>query len=374
MRIVAAEVYQRELPYAGGVYTLSSGRRYERFDATLVRVIADDGQEGWGESTPFGATYMAAHGAGVRAGLTEVAPAVIGLDPRRLDRLNDAMDDALVGHPHAKTPLDVACWDLFGKAVALPVCDLLGGRVPGPVPVISSIPAAEPERMRELVARHRALGYLGHSIKVGAAEAEGGPALDVERIRASLADRTPGEWYLVDANGGMTVEHALRMLALLPPGLDFVLEAPCATWRETLSLRRRSSVPILIDELAQSEADLAHIIATDGADGVGLKISKQGGLTRARRQRDLAVAAGLVVSVQETTGSAVAFAALLHLAQSTPRRHLRCALDCRDMVTTQTADFDAPIRGGGVEAPDLPGLGLSVRRETFADPIAVFGY
>ena len=372
MRIERLEVYQIDLPYAGGTYRLSSGRSYESFDATLVRVVTDEGLEGWGESTPFGSTYIAAHGAGVRAGLAEIAPAVIGLDPRRLDRLNDAMDEALVGHAHAKTPMDVACWDIFGKAAGMPVCDLLGGRVEGPVPVISSIHVGAPEEMRARVAEHRARGYLGHSVKVGASEAEGGPSLDAERVSACLADRQPGEWFLIDANGGMTVEHALRFLALLPSDLDFVLEAPCATWRETLSLRRRTSVPILWDELVQSEADLAQIIADDGADGIGLKISKQGGLTRARRQRDICLAAGLVVSVQETTGSVVAFAALLHLAQSTPRRFLRCALDCRDIVTVETAEIDAPNRDGGVQAPAVPGLGITVREDVLGDPVAVY--
>lgn len=372
MRVESVHVYRLELPYAGGTYALSGGRRFESFDATLVRVVTACGLEGWGESTPFGATYIAAHAGGVRAGLAEVAPAVIGLDPRRYDRLNDALDAALAGHPHAKAAVDVACWDLFGKAVGLPVCDLLGGRVAGPVPVISSIPADDPEAMRGRVAEHRARGYKGHSVKVGAAEAEGGPALDAERVRACLAEREAGEWFLVDANGGMSPEQALRFLGLLPPGLDFVLEAPCATWRETLSLRRRTAVPILWDELLVSEADLMQVIADDGADGIGLKVSKQGGLTRSRRLRDACMAAGLVVSVQETTGSTVAFSALLHLAQSTPRRNLRCALDCRDMVTLQAADFDAPIRDGGAEAPDAPGLGIAVREEALGEPVAVY--
>lgn len=372
MRIEGIDVYQLDLPYSGGVYALSGGRRYESFDATIIRVMTDSGLDGWGESTPFGATYMAAHAGSVRAGLAEVAPAVIGLDPRRTDRLNDAMDEALVGHPHAKTPIDVACWDIFGKSVGLPLCDLLGGRVDGPVPVISSIHASDPEDMRQRVAEHRARGYKGHSIKIGAEEVDGGPALDADRVRACLSDRAPGEWYLVDANGGMTLEHALRFLALLPASFDFVLEAPCATWRETLSLRRRTSVPILWDELLISDADLMQVISEDGADGVGLKVSKQGGLTRSRRQRDCAIAAGLVVSVQETTGSDIAFAALLHLAQSTPRRFLRCALDCRDMVTTQTAEFNARIQDGGVRAPDAPGLGVAVRKGVLGEPVAVY--
>ncbi len=226
--------------------------------------------------------------------------------------------------------------------------------------------------MRARVADHRTRGYRGHSIKVGALEAEGGPALDAERIVASLADRRPGEFFIVDANGGLIPETALRLLALLPEGLDFVLEAPCATWRETLSLRRRCRVPIYLDELAQSEEDLLRMIAEDAADGIGLKVSKCGGLTHGRRQRDICQAAGLAMSVQDTVGSAIAFAGIVHLGQSVAPGLLRCILDCRDMVTTRTARFDPPRKDGGVLAPDLPGLGLEVDRQVLGTPIEVW--
>ncbi|MGI9405201.1 MAG: mandelate racemase/muconate lactonizing enzyme family protein [Hyphomicrobiaceae bacterium] len=374
MKIARIEVYQVDLPYAGGVYRLSGGRTYESFDATVIRITTDTGLEGWGESTPFGGTYVAAHGKGVRAGLDDIAPAVLGLDPRLLNRVNDAMDAVLAGHNHAKTPIDVACWDIFGKAAGMPVCDLLGGRISGAVPMISSIGTSDdPEDMRARVDAHRKRGFLGHSVKIGASEAEGGPMLDAARLQACLADRKPGEWFLADANGWLSPEHALRMLALLPDGLDFVLEAPCATWRETLSLRQRTRVPILLDELVQTDSDVVQAIAQDACDGIGLKISKQGGLTPSRRQRDICRAAGLITSVQDTVGSDIAFAAVLHLAQSTPKHILRCALDTRSMVKTATAAFDAPIRSGGAVAPDVPGLGVTPDRDVLGDPVAVYG-
>lgn len=372
MKIARIEVYAAHLPYSGGTYRLSGGRSYTGFDATFTRVITDTGMEGWGESTPFGSTYIAAHARGVRAGLEEIAPAVLGHDPRTLERINDTMDAALVGHNHAKTPIDVACWDIAAKAANLPVCELFGGRIPGRVPVISSIGSDEPEAMRANVARHRAQGFTGHSVKVGAAEAEGGPALDAERLAACLADRQPGEWFLADANGGMTTENALRFLNLLPPGLDFVFEAPCASWAETARLRPHCRVPLLLDELVQTEEDLITAIRDDLCDGVGLKISKQGGLTRTRRQLAIARAAGLTVSVQETTGSAIAFAAILHTAQATPRHMLRCALDCRAMVTAVTAAFDAPVTDGGVEAPTTPGLGITPDLAVLGAPVAIY--
>ncbi len=225
MKIKRIEVYQANLPYSGGVYRLSGGREYTSFDATFTRVITDTGLEGWGESTPFGGTYIAAHAKGVRAGIDDIAPVVLGLDPRQTSRVYDAMDSILMGHNHAKAGIDAACWDIFGKATNMPVCDLLGGRIDTPVQMISSIGGDTPDGMRANVAAHRTKGFMGHSVKIGATEAEGGPMLDAERIQACLADRQSGEWFLADANNGLTVEHALRMLSLLPDGLDFVLEA-----------------------------------------------------------------------------------------------------------------------------------------------------
>lgn len=367
MKIARIDVFQVDLPYSGGVYVLSGGREYRSFDATIVRITTDTGIEGWGESTPFGATYIGAHARGVRAGIEEIAPSLLGLDPRRVDRINDAMDAALIAHEHAKTPLDIACWDIFGKSVDLPVCELLGGRTDVKMPVISSIYAGDPEDMRKRVAEHRKAGYTSHSVKIG-----DDPALDAARIAAALADRKPGEYFIVDANGGMTPEMALRMLRLLPRGLDFVLEAPCATWRECMSLRRRSDVPMIWDELAISDASIVQLIAEDAAEGIGLKISKNGGLTHCRRHRDICIAAGLTMSVQETAGSDIAFAAIVHMGQTVPARLLRSVLESRDIVALKTADGDFPVVGGCVVAPASPGLGITPRLDVLGEPVASY--
>lgn len=373
MQIVRIDVFQLDLTFSGGTYRLSGGREYTTFDATFVRVTTNTGLEGWGESTPFGSTYVGGHALGVRSGIEEMAPHLIGLDPRRVDRIKDRMDELLVGHQHAKTAIDVACWDVFGRSVGLPVCELLGGRIDGPMPIISSIHQGDPHDMRTRVAEHRALGYRGHSVKIGASETEGGPRLDAERIAACLTDVQPGEYFIADANGGLSVEHALRMLRLLPTGLDFVLEAPCATWRETVSLRRQSDVPIIVDELADSEQAIVQMIADNVGDGVGLKVSKNGGLTACRRQRDIAIAAGYTMSVQDTVGSEISFAAVVHLGQTVPRNLLRCVLDVRGMVSTATGTIDAPIINAGVAAPNEPGLGVTPNLDVLGDPVTTYG-
>ncbi|MBT6077999.1 MAG: mandelate racemase/muconate lactonizing enzyme family protein, partial [Oceanospirillaceae bacterium] len=300
-----------------------------------------------------------------------IAPAILGLDPRRVDRVYDAMDAALVGHSHAKAALDVACWDLFGKAVSMPVCDLLGGRTSEPMGVISSIYAGSPEAMRERVQAHRLQGYRGHSIKIGE-----DPQLDADRVTACLADRQPGEYFIVDANGGLTVETGLRFLRLLPRHADIVLEAPCATWREHMSLRKRTDMPMIWDELANSDAAVTQLISDDAAEGVGLKISKNGGLTPCRRQRDMCISAGYSLSVQDTVGSDIAFAAIAHMGQTIPPHLLRCILDTRDMVSVSTASaaqkgaFER--REGWVTAPQSPGLGIEPNMQVLGEPVMTF--
>lgn len=367
LKIARIDVFQVGLPYVGGIYRLSGGREYTSFDATMVRMTTQNGIEGWGESTPFGSTYIASHALGVRAGIAEIAPKLLGMDPRKVDRINDAMDAALVGHEHAKTALDVACWDIFGKWAGMPVCDLLGGRTDVQMPIMSSIPVAEPEVMRKHVAELRAKGYVGHSIKIA-----GEPATDAVRIASALADKQPREFFIVDANGGLSVETALRMLRLLPDGLDFVLEAPCSTWRECVSLRRRVNIPIMFDELATNDASIVQIVADDAAEGINLKISKAGGLTKGRRQRDIALAAGYTISVQETAGSDIAFAAIVHLGQTVPDRVLRCILESRDIVTLKTADGAFETQNGHITAPSTPGLGITPRMDVLGEPIATY--
>lgn len=80
----------------------------------------------------------------------------------------------------------------------------------------------------------------------------------------------------------------------------------------------------------------------------------------------------MVTSIQDTVGSDIAFAAILHMAQSTPSKMLRCALDTRSMVTVTTAEFNAPIKNGGTQAPQEAGLGVHPNAEVLGEPVLSF--
>ncbi len=367
MQITRVTVYQVDLPLPGKPYYLSGGRVFETLDSTVVAIEADGGVTGWGESCPFGTTYLPAHALGVRAGIAELAPHLIGADPTRPERVNEAMDAALPGHLDAKSALDLACWDAFGKATGRPVCDLMGGRVAGPVDLASSVSTGSAEEIVETIDGFRRQGYRIHSVKVGA-DIES----DIARIGAVIAARQAGEEYYIDANGYWTPGAAIAVLAGFE-GADVIVEQPCANLRECLSLRRRLRLPLMLDEIVTDTQDLLRIIEADAADAVNIKIGRVGGLTKARLLRDIAAAAGLRLSIQETGGADIAFAATCHLAQSTPARVRHSLWDCRDLAAITIADGAPEATDGAAEAAATPGLGVTPRLETLGDPVAVYG-
>ena len=155
MRIARVDVYGYDLTYAHGTYVMSGGREIVSLPSTVVCITADDGTQGFGETCPLGPAYLPAHGGGARAALRELGPALLGLDPCALATVNDALDAALLGHAYAKSAVDVACWDLLGKATGQPVCTLLGGRRQATFPLYIAVPLGPAEEMAAYV-RHGA--------------------------------------------------------------------------------------------------------------------------------------------------------------------------------------------------------------------------
>jgi len=125
MKITAIRAYRVELPLHEGTYRWSGGNSVTVFDSTVVAVETDAGITGYGEVCPLGPAYLPAYAEGARAGIREIGPKLLGLDPRDLGVLNRRMDAALRGHPYVKSAIDIACWDILGQAANLPVVTLL---------------------------------------------------------------------------------------------------------------------------------------------------------------------------------------------------------------------------------------------------------
>jgi L-alanine-DL-glutamate epimerase-like enolase superfamily enzyme len=357
MKIVRVFAHRVELPLVEGSYKWSGGKSVSVFDSTIVGVETACGLVGHGEVCPLGPFYLPAYAEGVRAGLRELAPHLIGYDPRELARLNHRMDAALKGHPYVKSGIDMACWDVLGKAAGLPVCTLLGGRFGKSVRLYRAISQQPPDEMARNVAGHRAQGYTRFQLKVG-----GDPDQDIERIRAARAILPPTDRLVADANTGWTQHEAIRVVRAVRD-LDVYIEQPCLSYEECLAVRRHTDHPFILDENVDGLDMLLRARADLAMDVVNLKISKLGGLTKTKQARDLCVSMGLAMTLEDSWGGDITTAAIAHLAHSTPEEFRFTSTDFNSYVTVSTAE-GAPQRVNGfMAASHAPGLGVVPRPE-----------
>jgi L-alanine-DL-glutamate epimerase-like enolase superfamily enzyme len=363
IRRIAA--YRVELPLVEGSYRWSGGKAVSVFDSTVVRVETDAGLVGHGEVCPLGPFYLPAYAAGVRAGIAELGPHLLGEDPRALGQLNRRMDAALKGHAYVKSGIDMACWDLLGQAAGLPVCTLLGGRSGDDFHLYRAISQESPEAMAARVAGYRAEGYRRFQLKVGGIVEE-----DVARIRAVAAKLEPGDRLIADANTGWLMHDALRV-ARAVRDVDVYIEQPCATYEECLTVRRHTDHPFVLDEVIDGVDVLLRGCADHAMDVVNIKISKFGGLTKARQARDLCVSLGVAMTLEDSWGGDIVTSAIAHLAHSTPPEFLFTATDFNSYVTVSIAE-GAPRRvAGRMAASAAPGLGVTPRSEVLGKPVLV---
>lgn len=363
MRIARIAAYQVDLPLREGSYNWSGGKSVSVFDSTIVRVETDAGLTGHGEVCPLGPYYLPAYAEGVRAGLKELAPHLIGEDPMQLSRLNRTMDAALKGHPYVKSGLDVACWDILGQAAGQPICHLLGGRYDEDFVLYRAISQQSPDEMADRVAAYRKQGYRRFQLKVG-----GDPETDVARIRAVAAELETGDKLIADANTGWLMHEAARVVRAVQD-VDVYIEQPCPSYAECLSIRRRTAHPFVLDESIDGIDVLLRGHADRAMDVVNIKISKFGGLTKARQARDLCVSLGIAVTIEDSWGGDVTTAAIAHLAHSTPTELLFTATDFNSYVTVSTADGAPQRTQGRLSAPTSPGLGISPKMDVLGEPV-----
>ena len=362
MRITRIAAYRIDLPLHEGSYKWSGGKSVNVFDSTIVRVETDEGIVGHGEVCPLGPFYLPAYAAGVRAGIAELAPHLIGEDPIQLDRLNRRMDAAMKGHAYVKSGIDIACWDILGQVAGLPVCTLLGGRYGDDFVLYRAISQQPPDEMAKNVARYRSEGYRRFQLKVG-----GNPDEDIERIRAVSA-LEPGDKLIADANTGWLMHEAARVVRAVRD-IDVYIEQPCLSYEECLSIRERTDHPFVMDEVIDGMSPILRLHQDRGADVVNIKISKFGGLTRAKQARDLCASLGIAMTIEDSWGGDITTAAIAHLAHSTPSELLFTSTDFNSYVTVSNAT-GAPQRvNGRMSASTEPGLGVQPRFELLGEAL-----
>ena len=363
MKITRIAAWQVDLPLHEGSYKWSGGKSVDVFDSTVVRIETDTGLVGHGEVCPLGPFYLAAYASGVRAGIAELGPHLIGKNPIQLGALNDFMDKAMKGHPYVKSGIDMACWDLLGKQAGLPVCELLGGRYGEDFGLYRAISQQPAEEMAKNVESYRNEGYRRFQLKVG-----GNPDEDIERIHAVRAVLEPTDKLVADANTGWLMHEAARVVRGVRD-VDVYIEQPCLSYEECLSIRRRTDHPFVMDEHINSIDVLLKAHNDLAADVVNIKISKFGGLTRARQARDLCLSLGIAMTLEDSWGGDIITAAISHLAHSTPPEFLFTSTDFNSYVTVSNATGAPQRENGRMSASHEPGLGIEPRFDVLGDPV-----
>ena len=367
MRITKIRAFRVELPLHEGSYKWSGGNSVSVFDSTVVEIQTDTGISGYGEVCPLGPAYLPAYAAGARTGIAELAPHLIGLDPTQLGVINQTMDRAMRGHPYVKSALDMACWDILGKASGQSVGVLMGGRFGDDFALYRAISQDSPEAMAKMVGLYRSQGYTKFQLKVG-----GNPDTDIERIRAVAAVLHTGDVLIADANTGWTQHQAIRVAGAVRD-VDVYIEQPCMHYEECLAVRQHTDRPVVLDEVIDDVVQVLRGYQDKAMDVINLKISKVGGLTKARQIRDLCSSLGIAMTIEDTWGGDIITSAIAHLAHSTPTEHLFSATDFNSYVTVSIAEGAPQRQNGRLAASLAPGLGITPRMDVLGEPVAVIG-
>ncbi|MEM8706216.1 MAG: mandelate racemase/muconate lactonizing enzyme family protein [Actinomycetota bacterium] len=367
MQITEVRVYRHSISVANGRYQMALSE-VDALDCTVVELVTDAGLIGYGETTPLGPTYQEQHAAGARAAIATIAPALIGLDPRRTNLVYERMDQALNGHRYAKSAIDVACWDLTGKAYEERVCDLLGGTERKSVPSYYGVMPATVARTADAARKREAEGYPRIQVKAG-----GRPlAEDIETVRAVAEALSPATKLLVDPNRGWTGRDTLEF-SVACRDVPLTIEQPCRTYDEHRRIADKLHHPLFLDESTVDIATIVRAVADGVAQGFGMKLSRVGGLTPLRTVRDLCVELGVPLTIDDTWGGDLTAAATVHMGATVPEPFYEGTWISHPYQKRAYGCLTTPVRhkGGHIPLPKGVGLGVEPDLATWPDPVAV---
>lgn len=360
MRIDRVELFPLCYPFTGTWKFFAGGPGHT---VVLVKLTADDGTVGWGQSLPVPKWSCETLETVLVVLRKYLGPAVVGRDPLDEAGFQQALDRALApafstGMPLARAGLDLARHDLAGKLTGHGLADLWGRPRGGPITLSWTVTARSLDEAEAELARARQRGYRHFNLKI-APDA----AFDVA-LAALVRQRTPDCFLWADANGGYDLDTALDVAPRLADvGVD-VLEAPLPPNRISgyQALHRQGALPITMDEGLVSPVEVEEFIRLGMLDGVTIKPSRAGGLASARRQIELALDAGLFFLGSGLTDPDIALAASLALYSSYGLQK-PAALNGPQFLTADILAEPLPIRNATAEVPAGPGLGVTVDQQ-----------
>ena len=347
-------------------YYMAGGKTCDTTTSVVIRLDTDTGLSGWGEVCPI-PHYLPAYAVGVGPAVQDLAPVLLGADPIGPEALTGRLDHHLQGHVYAKSAIDIALWDLTGRAAGLPLYALLGGRAVQDMALYHSITCVEPGEMARMARDACDQGMRQFQVKLGA---DSDWLADVERLRAVRAEIGPGPLVYGDWNCGSDSLNATRVGRAVRD-LDVMLEQPCRTIAECAAVRAATGLPMKLDEAAHDTATLLEGHARGCMDAVALKLSKFGGLGPLRQARDLCLHLGTRMCIECTWGSDIVTAAALHLAAGTPARGLMNTCDLSHYAGPRLAP-DCPTRmNGRIAPPEGAGLGITPDMDVLGAPALI---
>ncbi|WP_337263073.1 MULTISPECIES: muconate/chloromuconate family cycloisomerase [unclassified Serratia (in: enterobacteria)] len=333
----------------------------------LVRVLCDDGIEGWGEATTIGGlSYGEESPESVKVNIdTYLAPLLIGMDASQVAPAMARLRKSIQGNRFAKCALETALLDAQARRLNIPLSELLGGRVRDALPVAWTLASgdtqkdiAEAEKMLEL-RRHRIF-----KLKIGLRAVEADVA-HVLAIKRALGDDVSVR---VDVNQAWSELDAERGIAALEAGGIDLIEQPIRAENRAgmARLARRFTVPIMADEVLKGPLDAFDLATHAGADVFSVKISQSGGLTQARQVADIAALVGIglyggtmLEGAIGTAASAHVFATFSDLSQGT---ELFGPLLLTEDILTEPLVY----RDFMLQVPTGAGLGVEIDRDKVA--------
>jgi L-alanine-DL-glutamate epimerase-like enolase superfamily enzyme len=326
----------------------------------IVKIHTDEGLVGLGEvsCTPVWSGEDQVSAAHFIRDLLE--PALRGEPATEVERLGAVMRKLLANNPFTRAGIEMALWDLLGKAAGLPLHRLWGGPVRERVRTKFSVSGLAPERAAEIAAWAVEQGFSAMKVKVGL-----GPDADVARVRAVRAAVGDDVLLGVDANGGWTLAEAHTTIERLRPfGLAFVEQpVPPSDPAWLADVRARSHLPVVADESVATPEDAISLIRGRAADVLSVYVGKGGGLGAARRITMIAEAGGASCTIGSNLEMGIASAAMLHLAVASPGivpEHVPCDILSPFYYEGDLLAEPLDIRAGEATAPQGPGLGVTL--------------
>ncbi|MCO5093129.1 mandelate racemase/muconate lactonizing enzyme family protein [Bosea sp. (in: a-proteobacteria)] len=321
----------------------------------ILKLVTEGGHTGYGEapSVPFitGETSDTM----VIALRDHLVPALIGHDIRDMRGLHEAMRRVFPhGNRAAFSAVDIAAHDALGRALGVPVSVLLGGVPGGPVATSRAIGTGPVPDMVAAARRNIEAGYTTIKVKVGS-DAE----RELAALRAIREENGPDFRLKIDANQGWTAGEALRFLDKAARHDVFVVEQPLAAGDIAghADLRRRSSIPVMLDESIHGPDDAFRAIAAGACDYINIKLPKAGGLYPAAQIAAIAAAAGVVCQIGSLS-TTIGTAAAIHLIHAHPVIALP-EINWPDRLARNPAEGFV-LQRGLASIPEEAGLGVAV--------------